>query len=141
MGLVSRLGDGQPVDKDKFNELIDAINKVSDIVWADQGALIWNGATDSFDDVAKYRIVSGTALVKFNGKSYYALGSINYGGVKFTQIPTVFFQPYGARHSSVSITKKDGSSCQMRLQVSDGGGVPTSGATFNVAWMAFGPTA
>jgi hypothetical protein len=138
---IARIGDGQPVDDDKINELIDTINELRKIVWADQGALVWNGKTDGFDGTAKYRIVSGSGYAQFNGKSTYVAKHLPFGGVKFTLHPTLFIQPHFSRQCTATVVSKDGDSAEVYFHVSDGGRPPSAKHRVYFSWLAFGPTA
>lgn len=140
MGNLNRLGDGEPVDQDFLNDIVDGVNNLSDIVWADQGALIWNGQTDGFNNIAKFRIASGVGSAKFDGKGYYTKANFSYGGLRFSQSPTIFIQTRCTRHATSTITKQDGSTCEVYFHISDGGRQPKSGATVAFNWLAFGPT-
>jgi hypothetical protein len=62
MGDLSRLGDGESLDQDFINQIIDSVNKLSDVVAADQAALIWKGQHDAFSEIAKFRIVGGNSV-------------------------------------------------------------------------------
>lgn len=141
MGDLNRLGDGQPLDTNFLNEIVDSVNNLADIVWADQGSLIWFGQTDAFNDVAKFRIVGGSGNVKFNGKSLWQQTTFTYGGMKFTKTPLVFIQVAAARGTISTVSKKDGDSCSVWFGVVDGGKPPKSGYLVTYNWIAFGPTA
>jgi hypothetical protein len=140
MGDLSRLGDGEPLDQDFVNAVVDNVNNLSDIVWADQGALIWKGQTDAFNAVAKFRIVGGEGTVKFDGKSIWAASNLSYG-VKFTQTPVLIVTPVARIAMSTTIEKKDGSTAKVWFQRQDNNRAPNAGWAFGYSWIAFGPTA
>lgn len=141
MGNLSRIGDGQPVDEDFLNDIVDEVNNLSDIVWADQGALVWNGKTDAFNDVANYKIVGGQGSARFDGSGISTRANFTFGGIKFTKTPLVFIQAQATRNMISTVIRKDGDSCEVSFQISNGGRPPNSGYTVQYSWIAFGPTA
>jgi hypothetical protein len=141
MGNLSRLGDGESADKDFLNDIVDGVNGLSDIVWADQGALIWNGQTDSFNNIAKFRIVSGEGRIVFDGKKNYQQVNFTYNGLKFTQAPHVFIQPIAADFVVSTITSVNTDSCWVGFQSNTREKYTKKGMAVKFTWLAFGPTA